>query len=104
MEVELQEQRSGSANETPRSGGTEVRTIEAKDTYQNIGRMAQGEEVGVVTGMIPECSWRVWRCSGVSGVRVRIHGYDSWVRKKCRMDWVRVVTVKAWSLEIHQVS
>jgi len=85
MEVELRERRSGCANETPRlrglkiprSGGTKVQTIEARVTYQNIGRMAQGKEAGVVTGMIPECSWSVWRWSGVSGMRVEIHGYDT---------------------------
>jgi len=38
--------------------------------------MAQGKEAGVVTRMILECSQSVWRCSGVSGVRERIHGYD----------------------------
>jgi len=27
--------------------------------------MAQGSELGVVTGMVPECSWRVQRWSGV---------------------------------------
>src|SRR6266705_2361616 len=85
MEVELREQRSRSANETPRlrgpkiprSGGAKVRTIEARVTYQNIGKMAQGKEVGVVTGMVLECSQSVRRWSGVSGVRVEIHGYDS---------------------------
>src|SRR6266705_2407857 len=85
MEVELREQRSRSANKTPRlqgpkilrSRGTKVRTIEARVTYQNIGKMAQGSEPGVVTGMVPECSRRVWRWGGVSGVGVEIHGYDS---------------------------
>src|SRR6266581_6466194 len=85
MEAELREQRSGSANETPRlrgpkiprSGGTKVRTIEARVTYQNIGKMAQGSEPGVVTGMVPECSQSVWRWSGVSEVGVEVHGYDS---------------------------
>src|SRR6266581_4408189 len=84
----------------PRSQGTEVRTIEAKVTYQNIGRMAQGKEVGMVTGMIPECSQSVQRWSRVSGVRVEIHGYDSvaecnWSRGLDGMvsqtqSWVRV--------------
>src|SRR6266700_3024907 len=85
MEVELREQRSGSANETPRlrgpkiprSGGAKVRTIEARVTYQNIGKMAQGSELGVVTGMVLECSQSVQRWSRVSGVRVEIHGYDT---------------------------
>src|SRR6266700_3912967 len=80
MEVELREQRSGSANETPRlrgpkilrSGGTDVQTIEARVTYQNIGKMAQGSELGVVTRMVLECSRSVWRWSGVSGVRVEM--------------------------------
>src|SRR6266705_4333951 len=97
MEVELQEQRSGSANETPRlrgpkiprSRGTEVRTIEARVTYQNIGKMAQGSEPGVVTGMVPECSWSVWRWSRVSEVGVEVHGYDrdaafQLQQKRCR--------------------
>src|SRR6266581_4838626 len=61
----------------PRSGGTKVQTIEAKVTYQNIGRMAQGKEVGVVTGMVLECSQSVWRWSRMSGVRIGIHEYDS---------------------------
>src|SRR6266700_3973213 len=85
MEVELRERRSGSANETPRlrglkilrSRGTEVRTIEARVTYQNIGKMAQGSEPGVVTGMVLECSRSVWRWSGVSEVGVEVHGYDN---------------------------
>src|SRR6266581_5089614 len=85
MEAELREQRSGSANETPRlrgpkiprSGGTEVRTIEARVTYQNIGKMAWGSEPGVVTRMVPECSWSVRRWSGVSEVGVEVHGYDN---------------------------
>src|SRR6266581_1591142 len=85
MEAELQERRSRSANETlrlrglkiPRSRGTEVRTIEARVTYQNIGKMAQGSELGVVTGMVLECSQRVRRWGGVSGVGVEIHVYDS---------------------------
>src|SRR6266581_444251 len=85
MEAELQERRSRSANETPRlrgpkiprSRGTKVRTIEARVTYQNIGKMAQGSEPGVVTGMVPECSQRVRRWSRVSGVGVEIHGYDT---------------------------
>src|SRR6266581_8030864 len=84
MEAELREQRSGSANETPRlrgpkiprSGGTKVRTIEARVTYQNIGKMAQGSEPGVITGMVLECSQSVWRWSGVSEVGVEVHGYD----------------------------
>src|SRR6266705_5057559 len=87
MEAELQERRSGSANKTPRlrglkiprSRGTEVRTIEARVTYQNIGKMAQGSELGVVTRMVPECSQRVWRWGRVSGVGVEIHGYDSMI-------------------------
>src|SRR6266581_4072838 len=85
MEAELQERRSGCANETPRlrglkilrSGGTEVRTIEARVTYQNIGKMAWGSELGVVTGMVLECSRSVQRWSGVSEVGVEVHGYDS---------------------------
>src|SRR6266581_4515533 len=85
MEVELQERRSGSANKTPRlrgpkiprSGGTKVRTIEARVTYQNIRKMAQGSEPGVVTRMVLECSWSVQRWSRVSGVGVEIHGYDT---------------------------
>src|SRR6266705_6320415 len=85
MEVELREQRSGCANETPRlrgpkiprSRGTEVRTIEARVTYQNIRKVAQGSEPGVVTRMVPECSRSVWRWSGVSRVGVEIHGYDT---------------------------
>ena len=72
MEVELREQRSRSANETPRlrgpkiprSRGTEVQTIEVRVTYQNIGKVAQGSELGVVTGMVPECSQSA---PGVSG-------------------------------------
>ena len=79
MEAELREQRSGSANETPRlqgpkiprSGGTEVRTIEARVTYQNIGKMAQGSEPGGGqrdgTGVLPECpevEWRGWSEGG----------------------------------------
>src|SRR6266705_5841115 len=85
MEAELRERRSGSANETPRlrgpkiprSGGTEVQTIEARITYQNIGKMAWGSEPGVVTGMVPECSQSVQRWSGVSEVGVEVHGYDT---------------------------
>src|SRR6266581_854361 len=65
-------------SETPRSGGTKVRTIEARVTYQNIGKMAWGSGPGVITGMVPECSWSVQRWSGVSGVRVEIHGYDTY--------------------------
>src|SRR6266581_1691537 len=90
MEAELQERRSGSANETPklqglkipRSGGTEVRTIEARVTYQNIGKMAQGSEPGVVTRMVLECSRSVQRWSRVSRVGVEIHGYDRLLKPK----------------------
>src|SRR6266571_803997 len=84
MEVELRERRSRSANKTlrlrgpkiPRSGGTEVQTIEARVTYQNIGKMAQGSELGVVTGVVPECSQSVRRWNGVSEVGVEVYGYD----------------------------
>src|SRR6266581_7098587 len=91
MEAELQERRSGSANETPRlrglkiprSGGTKVQTIEARVTYQNIEKMAQGSEPGVVTRMVLECSRSVQRWSGVSEVGVEVHGYDN-----IHVDWV----------------
>src|SRR6266700_5165527 len=87
MEVELRERRSGSANETPRlqglkilrSGGTKVRTIEARVTYQNIRKMAWGSEPGVVTRMVLECSRSVRRWSRVSEVGVEVHGYDTHV-------------------------
>src|SRR6266581_3487010 len=39
--------------------------------------MAQGSELGVVTGMVLECSQSVWRWSGV---RVEIHGCDNPLR------------------------
>src|SRR6266705_3228416 len=89
MEAELQERRSGSANKTPRlrglkiprSGGTEVRTIEARVTYQNIGKMAWGSGPGVITGMVLECSRSVRRWSGVSEVGVEVHGYDTGPKK-----------------------
>src|SRR6266705_1974370 len=106
MEVELRERRSGSANKTPRlrgpkiprSRGTEVRTIEARVTYQNIGKMAQGSELGVVTRMVPECSQSVWRWSGVSEVGVEVHGYDT------TPDWNMIVgaAVATQTSHLHQ--
>src|SRR6266571_4187743 len=105
MEVELRERRSRSANKTlrlrgpkiPRSGGTEVQTIEARVTYQNIGKMAQGSELGVVTRMVPECSRSVWRWSGVSGVRVEIHGYDSTLplHLSLTLPWVPLLSIQS---------
>ena len=69
-------------SETPRSEDPEVRTIEARVTYQNIGKMAWGSGLGVITGMVPECSWSVWRWSRVSGVGVEIHRYDTSTKKE----------------------